>query len=64
MHANSFKNMAPFRHENMAYWVDVEAVVAPSFLYYLNSTQPDRNLEWDMKNNLCPKPGKIGQPQP
>ncbi len=34
------------------------------FLYYLNPTPLGRNLEWDMKNNLCPKPGKIGQPQP
>ena len=30
------------------------------FLYYLNPTPNDRNLEWDMKNNLCPKPGDIG----
>ena len=34
------------------------------FLYYLNPTPNDRNLEWDMKNNLCPNPGKIGQFQP
>ena len=34
------------------------------FLYYLNPTPLDRNLEWDMKNNLCPKPGVIGAPQP
>ena len=27
-----------------------------SFLYYLNPTSLDRNLEWDMKNNLCTKP--------
>ena len=26
----------------------------PEFLYYLNTTPLDRNLEWDMKNNLCP----------
>ena len=44
--------------------VDVEAVAAPSFLYYLNPNPLDRNLEWDMKNNLCPNPGKIGAPQP
>ena len=30
-----------------------------SFLYYLNSTPNDRNLEWDTKNNLCPKPGDV-----
>ena len=34
------------------------------FLYYLNPNPLDRNLEWDMKNNLCPNPGKIGAPQP
>ncbi len=34
------------------------------FLYYLNPTPNDRNLEWDMKHNLCPNPGDIGQPQP
>ena len=27
-----------------------------SFLYYLNPSSLDRNLEWDMKNNLCKKP--------
>ena len=27
-----------------------------NFLYYLNPTSLDRNLEWDMKNNLCEKP--------
>lgn len=26
----------------------------PEFLYYLNTTPLDRNLEWDMKTNLCP----------
>ena len=36
-----------------------------SFLYYLNPTPNDRNLEWDRKNNLCPKPGDIGgDPRP
>ena len=35
-----------------------------NFLYYLNPTPNDRNLEWDMKNNLCPNPGNIGQPMP
>ena len=41
--------------------VDDEAVAAPSFLYYLNPTPLDRNLEWDMKNNLCPNPGMVGR---
>lgn len=37
---------------------------ALGFLYYLNPTPNDRNLEWNMKNNLCPNPGRIGQRQP
>ena len=35
-----------------------------SFLYYLNPKSNDRNLEWDMTNNLCPNPGDIGEPGP
>jgi hypothetical protein len=38
-------------------------VISISFLYYLNSTSLDRNLEWDMKNNLCPEPGAINSPR-
>lgn len=34
------------------------------FLYYLNLTPLDRNLEWDMKNNLCPNPGNLGERRP
>ena len=34
------------------------------FCYYLNPTPLDRNLEWDMKTNLCPNPGSLGQLQP
>ena len=34
------------------------------FLYYLNPKSLDRNLEWDMKNNLCPNSGSLGQLQP
>lgn len=34
------------------------------FLYYLNPTPNDRNLEWDMKNNLCPNPGELGTLRP
>ena len=30
-----------------------------AFLYYLNPTPNNRNLEWDRKNNLCDKPGKL-----
>lgn len=40
---------------------DVEGV---EFLYYLNPTPNDRNLEWDMKNNLCPTQERIHNPQP
>ena len=39
-------------------------VSSVKFLYYLNPTPNDRNLEWDMKNNLCPAPGDIGNPRP
>lgn len=41
-----------------------ELVAAPSFMYYLNPTPLDRNLEWDMKTNLCPNPGSLVQKQP
>ena len=41
-----------------------QGVSSVSFLYYFNPTLNDRNLEWDMKNNLCPNPGRIGQRQP
>lgn len=34
------------------------------FLYYLNPTPNDRNLEWDMKTNLCPVQKRISNPQP
>ena len=33
-----------------------------SFTYYLNLTPNDRNLEWDMKHNLCPVRGSFNQP--
>lgn len=36
----------------------------PVFLYYLNPKPLDRNLEWDMKTNLCPDPGTLNNPQP
>ena len=45
------------------YTVEV-SVAAPSFMYYLNPTPLDRNLEWDMKTNLCPNPGSLVQKQP
>ena len=38
-------------------------VISISFLYYLNPTSLDRNLEWDMKNNLCPEPVVINSPR-
>lgn len=33
-----------------------------SFTYYLNLTPNDRNLEWDMKHNLCPVRGSFNRP--
>ena len=45
------------------YTVEV-SVAAPSFMYYFNPTPLDRNLEWDMKTNLCPNPGSLSQKQP
>jgi hypothetical protein len=45
------------------YTVEVQ-VAAPAFLYYLNPTPLDRNLEWDMKTNLCPNPGPLSYPMP
>ena len=41
-----------------------QGVSSISFLYYFNPTPNDRNLEWDMKNNLCPRPGDIQKLQP
>ena len=34
------------------------------FLYYLNPKSLDRNLEWDMKTNLCPTAGRHESQQP
>ena len=39
-------------------------VSSVSFLYYFNPTPNDRNLEWDMKNNLCPNPGDLRKIRP
>lgn len=39
-------------------------IISVSFLYYLNPTSLDRNLEWDMKTNLCPNPDLANAPQP
>ena len=38
-------------------------ITSISFLYYFNPTSLDRNLEWDMKTNLCPEPGVINPPR-
>jgi hypothetical protein len=38
-------------------------ITSISFLYYLNPTSLDRNLEWDMKTNLCPEPEVINPPR-
>ena len=36
--------------------------IGVSFTYYLNLTPNDRNLEWDMKHNLCPIRDSFNQP--
>ena len=41
-----------------------KGVTRISFMYYLNPTSLDRNLEWDMKNNLCVDPGSLSEPMP
>ena len=41
-----------------------KGVTRISFMYYLNPTSLDRNLEWDMKNNLCIDPGSLSEPMP
>ena len=38
---------------------DKKNLYGVTFLYYLNTNPNDRNLEWDRKNNLCDKPGKL-----
>jgi hypothetical protein len=43
---------------------DKKGLTGIEFLYYLNPRPLDRNLEWDMKTNLCPNPGSLGQKQP
>jgi hypothetical protein len=43
---------------------DKKGLTRISFLYYLNPNPLDRNLEWDMKNNLCPKPNLNNENQP
>ena len=40
---------------------DKKGLTGISFLYYLNPKPLDRNLEWDMKTNLCPNPGSISK---
>ena len=41
-----------------------KGVTRISFMYYLNPTPLDCNLEWDMKNNLCVDPGSLSAPMP
>ena len=40
------------------------SLIGAKFLYYLNPKSLDRNLEWDMKTNLCPTAGKHESRQP
>ncbi len=41
-----------------------EGSCSVEFLYYLNPTPLDRNLEWDMRNNLYPNPGSLDERRP
>ena len=34
------------------------------FLYYLNTVSLDKNLEWNMKTNLCAEPGNVDRAVP
>ncbi len=43
---------------------DKKGLIGVKFLYYLNPKSLDRNLEWNMKTNLCPNPGSLSMPQP
>ena len=43
---------------------DKKGLIGVKFLYYLNPKSLDRNLEWDMKTNLCPNPDSVGQRMP
>lgn len=43
---------------NFEGWWDV-GFCGVAFLYYLNPRPLDRNLEWDVKRNLCPDPGNL-----
>ena len=44
--------------------VSINAIAHKKDPDYLNPTPNDRNLEWDMKNNLCPTQEGIHNPQP
>ena len=43
---------------------DKKGLIGVKFLYYLNPKSLDRNLEWDMRTNLCPTAGKHESQQP
>ena len=43
---------------------DKKGLIGVKFLYYLNPKSLDRNLEWDMKTNLCPTAEKNESQQP
>ena len=43
---------------NFEGWWDI-GFCGVAFLYYLNPQSLDRNLEWDVKRNLCPDPGNL-----
>lgn len=52
-----------FKYDHKQFITDARGITSISFLYYLNPTPLDRNLEWDMKTNLCLEPGVINSPR-
>ena len=63
------RTRAKFDKDGQLISANYSKILAPFFLYpnvhaaemVLNPTPLDRNLEWDMKTNLCPKPGMVGR---
>ena len=56
---DAFLSGRPYR-----FWTNPSAGDRVGGDYYLNPTPLDRNLEWDMRNNLYPNPGSLGERRP
>ena len=56
---NAFGREEPKIYGDIRPVSDKKNLYGVTFLYYLNPTPNDRNLEWDRKNNLCDKPGNL-----